>query len=323
MSVSIMLSGNGELDSRKVAETSHEAEEKGFGGLWIGETTLRDASVLSAVAACSTKEIQLGTSIVNVFTRTPGQLAMMAATINELSGGRFTLGLGVSTAAIVESWHGQSFNEPIRRLDETVRLLRLYFSGEKFSHHGEFYSTTNARLRLKPAPEIALAALNDYMIRKAAVIADRVILNLYPVGRIEHAIGLIEGSQRTSGSSRPILSVMLYAHVLGDDEKGLDAAKNLVAFYASAPAYSKLFSSLGFRAEARAMIEAWKVKDREAVKRTVTRQMIDEIMVLGTVRDLRERVKLYHEKGVQDVFISPSPFANFDANVSEVLHNYF
>jgi len=323
MSVSIMLSGNGELDSRKVAEASSEAEERGFDGLWIGETTLRDASVLSAVAACSTKKIQLGTSIVNVFTRTPGQLAMMAATINELSEGRFTLGLGVSTAAIVESWHGQHFDKPVRRLDETVRLLRQYFSEERFSHHGEFFSPTNARLRLKPAPKIALAALNDHMIRKAATIADRVILNLYPVERIAHAIGLIEGAQRTAGRSRPILSVMLYAHVLGDDQMGLDAAKDLVAFYASAPAYSELFSSLGFRAEARAMMNAWEVKDRESVKRTVTRQMIDEIMVLGTVRDLRERVKLYHEKGVQDVFISPSPFAHFDANVSEVLHHFF
>ncbi len=324
MSVSIMLSGNGELDSRKIGEISFQAEKKGFDGLWIGETTLRDASVLATVAACATKKIQLGTSIVNVFTRTPGQLAMMGGTINELSGGRFTLGLGVSTAAIVESWHGERFDKPFQRLDETIRLIRQYYSGERFSHKGTFCSPSNAKFRTKIAPKIALAALNDQMIKNAAALGDRVILNLYPTERIGHAIKLIDDGQRTShGKSRPILSVMLYAYLLGDDEKGLDAAKELVAFYASAPAYSTLFSSLGFVTEAKAMAEAWKAKDKESVKRTVTRKMIDEVMVLGTIGDLRERVKLYHEKGVEDVFISPSPFGDYEANISEVIDRYF
>ena len=324
MSVSIMLSGNGELDSRKVAAVSSQAEKKGFNGLWFGETTLRDASALAAIAACCTERIHLGTSIVNVFTRAPGQLALMGATINELSGGRFTLGLGVSTAAIVEAWFGQRYDKPVQRLEDTVRLLRQYFSGERFSDHGIFYSPANAKLRTKLPPKIALAALNDQMIRKAATLADRVILNLYPTDRIAHAVGLIDNATASTGrKERPTLSVMLYAHVLGDDEKGVDGAKDLVAFYASAQPYSTLFSSLGFAEEAKIMMQAWKVKDRDLVKRTVTRQMIDRLMVLGTIHDLRERVRLYHQAGVDDVFISPSPFCDFEANVNEVLSRYF
>jgi 5,10-methylenetetrahydromethanopterin reductase len=324
MSVSIMLSGNGDLDSSKVAGVSLEAERNGFDGLWFGETTIRDASIFASVAACMTKTIQLGTSIVNVFTRAPGQLAMMGATINELSGGRFTLGLGVSSATIVEGWHGQRFYEPVQRLEETVKLLREYYGGQRFSHEGRFFSPTNARLRIKPVPKIALAALNDRMIRKASRWADRVILNLYPTERIAHALELMGTTQPTSGGDlRPALSVMLYAYVLGDGEKGLEAARDLVAFYASAPAYSALFSSIGFAAEANAMMKAWKAKDKESVKRTVTRQMIDEVMVLGSIRDLRERVKAYHEEGVDDVLISPSPFGDFSANVNEVLQHYF
>jgi probable F420-dependent oxidoreductase len=324
MSVSIMLSGNGELDSRRIADVSSQAERNGFDGFWIGETTLRDASVLATAAACATKKIQLGTSIVNVFTRTPGQLAMMGETLNELSAGRFTLGLGVSTAAIVEGWHGERFDKPVQRLDETVRLLRQYYSGARFTYEGRFYSPTSARLRTKFAPRIALAALNDQMIRKAAALGDRVVLNLYPPDRIEHAIGLMSDEQRTSRRpTQPILSVMLYAYLLGNDEKGLDSARDLVAFYGSSPAYSNLFSSLGFTTEAKSMAEAWKSKDKESVKRAVTREMIDEVMVLGTVRELRERVKLYHEMGVADVFISPSPFGDYEANVHEVLDHYF
>jgi 5,10-methylenetetrahydromethanopterin reductase len=324
MSTSIILSGNGEVDSRKVAGISSKTEMKGFDGLWFGETTVNDASVLASVAACVTEKIQLGTSIVNVFTRTPGQLAIMGATISQLSNGRFTLGLGVSSAPIVENWHGLRFDKPVQRLDETVRVLRHYFSGERFSHRGTYCSPTNAILRTKPCPKIALAALNERMIKKAAGLADKVILNLYPTERIAHAVDLVEEGCRAAGKKeKPPLSVMLYAHVLGHDEKGLEAARDLVAFYASSPAYSALFSSIGFKTEAKAMLEAWRTRNRESVRRIVTPQMIDRIMVLGTLHDLRERVKLYHESGVDDVLIAPSPFRDFEANVNEVLDSYF
>jgi alkanesulfonate monooxygenase SsuD/methylene tetrahydromethanopterin reductase-like flavin-dependent oxidoreductase (luciferase family) len=251
-------------------------------------------------------------------------LALLGATLNEFSGGRFTLGLGVSTAAIVEGWHGKRFERPVKRLEETVKLLRQYFSGEKFSHQGTYSSPANARLRTKPPPKIALAALNDQMIKTAAKLGDRVILNLYPTDQIKHAISLMDaGCREADGKARPTLSVMLYSYVLGDDEKGLDAAKDLVSFYASAPAYAALFTSLGFASEAKAMMNGWKAKDRDAVKRSVSRQMIDKLAVLGTVRELRERVKEYHENGVDDVFISPSPFGDYEANINEVLKHYF
>src|SRR5271157_137307 len=153
MSTSLILSGNGELSSQRIPEISQQVEQRGFDGLWFGETTLRDASLLVAFAACATKRIQLGTSILNVFTRTPSQLALLGNTLNEFSGGRFTLGLGVSTAAIVESWHGISFDHPVARVDETVKIIRQYFSGERFSAQGKYSSPTNAKLRCSLPPK--------------------------------------------------------------------------------------------------------------------------------------------------------------------------
>ena len=322
MSTSLMLSGNGELSSVKAPEICRRAEEKGFDGLWFGETTTRDASILATIAACSTKQIQLGTSIINPFTRTPSQLALLGATLNEFSGGRFTLGLGVSTAAIVESWHGQRFQKPVHRLDETVALLHRYFSGEKFSYDGMYSSPKGARLRAIP-PKIALAALNDKMIAKAAKLADRIILNLYPPGRIKHALSLIGEACHTAGDKpRPILSVMLYAYVLGDRGRGTEFGKDLVAFYASAPAYATLFSSLGYSSQSQAMAAAWKAKDRDRVKQAVTTEMIDSLTVLGSVQNLKDRVDEYHRVGVDDVFICPTPFGDYEANIQEILENY-
>jgi len=324
LSVSIMLSGNGELSSRLLPEIASTIERNGFTGLWFGETTLRDASIQAAIAAYATGKIQLGTSIVNVYTRSPSQLALLGFTLNEFSEGRFTLGLGVSTAAIVESWHGIKFEHPMGRVEETVKILRRYFSGEKFSFQGRFSSPTNARLRSALPPKIALAALNDGMIKKAAMLGDRVILNLYPVERIAHARTLIdEGCKSVGRKDRPILSVMLYSYLLGDDEKGTGAAKDLIGFYASAPAYSSLFSSVGFPQEAEAMLDGWKRRDRELVRKNITRHMIDKLIVVGGIRELRERIRMYHEAGVDDVFLSPSPFGDYEGNVKEAVTKYF
>jgi probable F420-dependent oxidoreductase len=319
-----MLSGNGDLQSRLVPEIASTIERNGFAGLWFGETTLRDASIQATIAACATKKIQLGTSIMNVFTRSPSQLALLGITLNEFSEGRFTLGLGVSTAAIVESWHGIKFERPTERVEETVKMLRHYYSGEKFSVHGRYSSPVNARLRSGVPPKVALAALNDGMIRKAAMLADRIILNLYPVERVAHARALIdEGCKSAGRKERPILSVMLYSYLLGDDEKGAEAAKDLIGFYASAPAYSSLFSSVGFPIEAKAMLEGWKNRDREMVRKNITRQMIDKLIVVGGIGELRKRIRMYHEVGVDDVFISPSPFGDYEGNVKEAITKYF
>jgi probable F420-dependent oxidoreductase len=319
-----MLSGNGDMQSRLVPEIASTIERNGFSGLWFGETTLRDASIQAAIATSATKKIQIGTSIVNVYTRSPSQLALLGTTLNEFSEGRFTLGLGVSTAAIVESWHGIKFERPMEKVEETVKMLRHYFSGEKFSVQGRYSSPVNARLRSGLPPKVALAALNDRMIRKAAMLVDRVILNLYPVERIAHARALIDDGCKSAGrKERPVLSVMLYSHLLGDYEKGADAAKDLISFYASAPAYSSLFSSVGFPDEAKAMLEGWKNRNREAVRRSITRKMIDKLIVVGGIRELRERIRMYHEAGVDDVFISPSPFGDYEGNVKEAITKYF
>jgi probable F420-dependent oxidoreductase len=318
-----MLSANGELSSTRIPAISRRAEEKGFDGLWVGETTLRDASVLATIAAYATKRIQLGTSIVNIFTRTPSQLAMFAATLNEFSGGRFTLGLGVSTAAIIETWHGQWFHEPVKRLDETVLLLRHYFSGEKFSYEGSYSSPRGARLKLGPSPKIALAALNDRMIKRSATLADRVILNLYPPEHVQHAVSIISDACKLAGGRpHPILSVMLYAYVVANGSRGLDAGKDLVAFYASAPAYASLFSSIGYESESKAMMAAWQAKDRDAVKQAVTHEMVDALTVVGSIQDLKERVEQYHKAGIDDVFICPTPFGDYESNIEEILERY-
>lgn len=319
MSVSMMFSGNGDLTTSQVPPLSVACEQKGFRGVWFGETTIRDAGILSALALASTRKIEVGTSIVNVYTRTPGQLAMLAATLNELGAGRFTLGVGASTPAIVTGWHGAKYEKPLLRVEETVKLLRLYLSGERFTYSGAFYSPSNARLRVAGGSKIAVAALNTKMIALASRLADRVILNLYPPDMIGEAKKIM---READPSSRAELSVMVYAYVLGESERGLQASKDLVAFYSSSEAYAKLFARAGFEKEAKMALQAWQNRDREAVKKSITEQMVRRLMVYGDIGALRERVKAYLDEGVDDVLIAPCPTGDYLENARKIIEQY-
>jgi len=318
MSVSIMFSGNGELPVKDVPGLSSKCEERGFKGIWFGETTIKDAGILSSLALFSTKSIEIGTSIVNVYTRSAGQLAMMASTLNELGNGRFTLGVGASTPAIVSGWHGLKYERPLLRVEETVKLLRLYFSGQRFSYAGHFQSPSNARLRCGNPPKIALAALNEKMIKLAAKIADMVILNLYPPGMIGEAKKVINETGR-----KPKLSVMLYAYVLGEGEREFNISRDLIAFYTSSEAYIKLFKRAGFGQEAERAFRGWQERNRDAVRNAITEEMVKTLMAYGDIKTLRERVKAYLDEGVDNVLIAPCPTGDYMENAKLIIESFF
>lgn len=319
MKIGMMFSGNADLTPAEAQELSKRAEEKGFAGVWIGETTLRDAAVLATLMSVSTRKVEVGTSIVNVYTRTPGQLAMLGATLNEVSGGRFILGLGASTPAIIEGWHGGAYSQPLKRVEETIKLLRMYFSGEKFDYSGVFYSPKNARLRAGKPPEIALAALNRKMTALGARVADRLIFNLNPPEEIGRTVNFVKEEAMAAGHPKPELCVMLYSYVLDDGAEAMTHAKDLIGFYGSSDAYSRMFSSFGFSSEADGMLAAWKDRNREKVRASVTEEMVHHLLAFGSTEALREKLARYEKAGVDNVLIAPSPFGDFLSNTRKII----
>lgn len=121
------LAGVGLDETIGVAE---HAEANGFDAVWKEETSGTNTFVTLGAIARTTSSIQLGTGIANVFSRSPTLLAMSAATLDELSDGRTILGLGVSSPPLIEQWHGTEYERPLRRLRETIEILRQAFAGE-------------------------------------------------------------------------------------------------------------------------------------------------------------------------------------------------
>jgi probable F420-dependent oxidoreductase len=160
----------------------------GYTDAWSSEVNGHDAFTPLALAAEWTSKqpagtsaggLRLGTAVANIYTRGPALLAMSAATLAALAPGRFVLGIGVSSPAVVTDWNGIALERPYQRARDTLRFLRRALAGEKVSMDGDTFSITGFRLDPAPVPPptLALAALRPGMVSLAAEMSDGAITN--------------------------------------------------------------------------------------------------------------------------------------------------
>jgi F420-dependent oxidoreductase-like protein len=162
------------------------ADELGVYAVWTAEAYGSDAITPLAWIGAQTEKIKLGTAIMQMPGRTPANAAMTAMTLNQLSGGRFLMGLGLSGPQVAEGWHGVSFASPLSRTREYVKIVRAIFKREeRLVHEGKIfqipYQGKDAtglgkaiKSTLEPAPDIPiyLAAIGPKNVELAAEIAD-------------------------------------------------------------------------------------------------------------------------------------------------------
>jgi len=176
MNLGVFLPTDAGVDLERAALLARRAEELGYVSAWVPEAYGTDAiSILGALAA-RTSRIGLGTGIVNVFSRTPALLAQTAATLDQLSNGRFSLGLGTSGHQVVAGWHGVAYEHPLRRMRETVEIVRQVMRREPLLYDGEvFHLGQGLRLMAhprRPAVPIYLATLTRGGVRLAGELAE-------------------------------------------------------------------------------------------------------------------------------------------------------
>src|SRR5438105_8829134 len=139
MKLGLNLPYEGSLAFPEAVELAQRAEALGFDSVWMPEAYGTDAiSILGALAA-RTERIRLGTGIVNVFSRSPALLAQSAASLDSISGGRFKLGLGTSGHQVISGWHGVPFERGVRRMRETVEIVRMVLRRERVRYEGEIF----------------------------------------------------------------------------------------------------------------------------------------------------------------------------------------
>ena len=291
------------LETRRptIVRLATEAERRGYAAFFLPETWAYDTTVLLAEVAARTERIGLGTGIVSVWNRSPGTLAMAAATLDEVSGGRFTLGLGASTKQLTEGLHDVAFGAPARQMRRVITQVRALLKGERIPLAAETGSRP-LRLNLPPAPRVPiyLAGLAPETIRLAGELADGWMPFLYPRSRMHEGVALLgEGAERASPAGRvPSIAACLPTVVAADAAEARKGAAWFVAFYLTSmgPFYPRTISQLGFEKEVQAVIAANTTRG-SAVVPPEAEVLLDELTVYGTPAEARARLDRWREAG--------------------------
>jgi probable F420-dependent oxidoreductase len=276
------------------ADVLRAAEDAGYTDGWPGEVQGHDGFTPVALAATCTERMRLGTGVVNVFTRGPAVLAQHAAAMQELSEGRFCLGIGSSSNVIVERWNGIPFEKPRTRVRETVEFLRAALAGERAGPGGFKLERPPA----EPVP-IVVAALRERMLQTAGEIADGAFVNFLPLAATEQVLGELHKGEQAAGKEPGSTEVLCrFFCIQGDPEQALGLARWMFSSYATVPVYEQFFRWLGYGEAIDPMVEAWREGDRTRALELAPRELIEDIFVLGDAAAQRERLDAYVAAGI-------------------------
>jgi probable F420-dependent oxidoreductase len=295
------------------ADLVRHAERAGFTDAWSYETFQGDAFVPVAAAAVVSDKMRLGTAIVPVFTRPAALIAISSATVQRISGGRFILGVGISTPTIVEQWMGIPYKMPVTRLRETVDALRSIFSGEKVTTTGKTVHINGFRLSgpVEPAPPIYVGAQGALMLRTAGEIGDGVIVNYITPETFAPLLEHIREGARSAGKPTDNIDIACRIQVAVDPEEDVvrENLRRELTAYVTVPQYNKYFREIGYENEARIAIEAWNGGDRKKALQSIPQKMVEEIYVLGSPARIAQRLRDFERAGITTSTLQFTSFA--------------
>jgi probable F420-dependent oxidoreductase len=302
---------SGGLTPGEIVECVRLAESLGYESAWIAEGHGGDQFALLAACAAATRRILLGTGISSVFVRSAPTIAMAAATVDHLSGGRLVLGLGSSHKVQVEPEHGVPFVQPTRRLRETVEVVRALLRDGVVSYAGEVVRIERFELWFTPLRRevpIYLAALFPPLLQLGGEIAQGVLLTWATLDAGRRAAEHAAAGARRAGRDPGGVDVASLLPCAVDDRRAdaLDRMRRPIAFYAGFfPRYHRLLAEAGFPAEVGAIKAAWDRGDRETAERLVPDALVEAVSVAGTPSACRERLARLREAGIRLPIVSP------------------
>ncbi len=303
-----------------------EAEKLGLDMCFVAEAWGSDAPSALGYLAARTSSITLASGIIQLGTRTPTAVAMAALTLNDLSGGRFVLGLGASGPQVVEGLHGVPFDRPVARMRETVEIVRRAVAGEKVEYDGSEFTiplpgnqTRAMRLSATPHPElpIYLAAMSPRMLELTGEVADGWIgTSFVPEGSQAYFEHLARGLA-TSGRGYGDLDVCQGAEVAFLDTEQdvavhVASRKRELAFSLGGMGstttnyYNQAYSRQGWAEVAAEVRARWQSGDRDGAAALVTDDMVLATTLIGTEERVRERLATWQACGVNTVRLYPA-----------------
>lgn len=257
-----MLLGLGVSEDLPIAaqqDLARRVEAAGLDSLWTNEARGRDALLVCQAWAAASERLQVGVAVLPIWTRSPAQVAMAAATLQEASGGRFHLGLGVSHPGTMGPWHGADVRTPRTAAGEYLQVLDQLFDGQTTDAAGDVFSSRRFRLGispLPPRPTVHLGAMGPRMLELAAGQADSVFLNWSSPSEVERAV---RAARAVRSDARAATYVRVSVHP--DRDAAREALAGQFGQYAALPAYASHFERQGLGDAVAALKAAHKAGD--------------------------------------------------------------
>ena len=295
------------------------ADELGYDSFWLPEAWGYEVFSLLTEMACHTKNIKLGTGIVNCFSRSPGLLGMHAATLDEISEGRFMMGLGTSGARVIEGFHAREFKKPLTQLRDVIRVVRTLLDGGKLTEAGAKFhkdyrpfSLAMPDLPRRRVP-IYIAALKQKSITSIGEMADGWIPTFWPYDLLDRGHAWIaEGAAKSGRTPSEIVTAPFTTVIPLGDKMGTARAREIIAFYIGGMGdyYKQLLTGFGFGDECERIAELYADKaTRKQAQEAVTERMIEALTVSGTPEHCLAELKRRREFGMNLPIISLPPNA--------------
>jgi alkanesulfonate monooxygenase SsuD/methylene tetrahydromethanopterin reductase-like flavin-dependent oxidoreductase (luciferase family) len=282
--------------------------------IWIPETWgMENFSMLSMVSQKATLS-KIGSSIINIYSRSPSLIAMGAVTIDAISNGRLILGLGTSSMPIIEDFHGLKFEKSISRMKEYVEIIRLAVSGKQVDYNGNFFKLKNFSLLIRPIRNsipIYLAAVNQNMVKLTWEIADGVIFYLRPISELKSTIEKMQNKRKID------ITCQLITCVSEDSQKAIDRAKKTLSFYISVgQIYRDFLAKNGFHNETEEIFHEFKKSGLEHVHEYVSDSMVKSLTICGEPQECVSKLKKFKDAGLDLPIIQFNPIGNVKESFS-------
>ena len=296
------------LSVEEVIQCAQLVAKTKIDSIWIPETWgMENFSMLGAVAN-NTETQKIGSSIINIYSRSPSTIAMGSVTTDTLSNGRLILGLGTSSVPIVEDFHGEKFENPVQRMREYVEIIRLSLTKKQINYSGKIFDLKNFTLLIEPKRQsipIYLAAINQKMVNLCWEIADGVIFYLRPIEEMKKTISKMQSQKNID------VACQIITCISNDSEEAIQRAKKTVAFYVSVgKIYREFLAKNGFTNETNNIFEEFKKSGFKYNHELVTDSMLNSLCISGSPEEAKIQLEKFRNTGIDLPIIQFNPIGN-------------
>jgi len=342
------------LSVKSILGFAKKVEEKtNVHSLWVPESWGREAFVTLGALSQVTNKVKLGTGIVSIHSRTPATVAMAISTLDILSNNRSILGLGVSTPALVENWHGIKFDNPFEKMREYIECIRMIMKGSKVKFEGKYFKINDFKILFKPQREnipIYTAAVNNGMIDLSSELSDGVLLYLRSKNELKKGVDRIlnniagkkdvdkydkkfcgndiknikEDDESKQRKNFEICCAFITAVSDKEPDKARERAAKTLAFYvAVGKYYNRFLLKTGYEYEVNNITEEYKKNGIENIHKFVSDRMLESLTICGTKEECRKSLEVFVNTGITLPIIQINPVGKDpESSIMELLSTF-